>query len=205
MADIDDVDDALFAALAALERDDAHTTRPFALVTRFTGQVQMTPGGITLQREAVGRLPAVLWQWVGEDVTTQVQTLLGAREDYGTAQWIAWVLMQDARGSTKQVKGATGTLGVHALNDAVVSALNGVADDTLFRASRVRVARSRAFVAERGVHVTQITIEARRALPQADVADDSVDLTEIRGDVNLEGTDDEAPNPVVQFRADTTD
>lgn len=205
MADLDDVDDALFTALSALERDDAHPTRLFALVCRFTGQVQMTPGGITLQREALGRLPAVLWQWTGEDTTTQVQTLLGARDDYGTVQWTAWVLTQDPRGATKQMKGATSTPGVHALNDAVIAALNGLADSDFFRAHRVRYARSRSFIAERGVHVTQIMIEARRAIAQITPTVTSVVLSEIRGDVNLPfdaGNDNPDP-PRVQFIADT--
>jgi len=205
VADLDDVDDGLYTALSALQRDDAHPARPFALVTRFTGQVVMTPGGITLQREAVGRLPAVLWQWVGEDTATQVQTLLGARDDYGTVQWVAWVIVQDTRGSTKQMKGATNTPGVHALNDAVIGAVNGLADEDFFRAHRVRYARARSFIAERGVHITQITVEARRAIPQITPTVTSVVLADIRGDVNLpfDAGDDNPDNPRVQFVADT--
>lgn len=205
MADLDDVDDAVYLALSALQRDDAHPARLFALVTRFTGQVVMTPGGITLQREAVGRLPAVLWQWVGEDTTTQVQTLLGARDDYGTVQWVAWVLTQDTRGAAKQMKGATSTPGVHALNDAVIGALNGLADEDFFRSHRVRYARARSFIAERGVHITQITVEARRAIPQVAPTVTSVVLADIRGDVNLpfNAGEDNPDNPRVQFVADT--
>lgn len=205
MADLDDVDDGLYTALSALQRDDAHPARLFALVTRFTGQVVMAPGGITLQREAVGRLPAVLWQWVGEDTTTQVQTLLGARDDYGTVQWVAWVLVQDTRGSTKQMKGAPHTPGVHALNDAVIGALNGLADEDFFRSHRVRYARARSFIAERGVHITQITVEARRAIPQVAPTVTSVVLADIRGDVNLpfNAGEDNPDNPRVQFVADT--
>lgn len=203
MADIDDVDDALFAALAELERDDAHVMRPFALVTRFTGQVQMTPGGITLQREAVGRLPAVLWQWVGEDAVTEFEALEGDRFDRGHLQWIAWVLMQDTRGATRQVKGATGTLGVHALNDAVIAALNRLASSELLRETRVRYTRSRAFLAERGIHVTQLAFDARRSIPGVELTDPTQDLLEMHGDVNNVDEAEDADNPLNQFDADT--
>lgn len=207
MATLDDVDDALYAALADLQRDAAHPERLFAAVARFTGQVQMTPGGITLQREAVGALPAVLWQWVGEDVSSEVETLMGERDDVGTVQWVAWVLMQDTRGARRQMKGATGTPGVHALNDAVIAALNGVASDDLFHEHRVRYARARAFLAERGVHITQITVVAQRAVDGIVPTVESDPLVEIDGNVNqpFTASDDNPDNPRVAFVSDTTD
>lgn len=201
MATLDDVDDALYAALETLQRDDENPARLFALVTRFTGQVQMTPGGITLQREAMGRLPAVLWQWVGEEPTTRVRTLLGARQDIAAVQWVAWVLMQDPRGAMRQVKGTTGAPGVHALTDAVVAALNGFVHADLFQPHRVRFSKSRAFMAERSVHVTQLTFEALRELPQVVPTVSSVAPIEVDADVNLpfEAGEDNPDNPRVEF------
>lgn len=204
VATLDDVDDTLYAALADLQRDDAHPARLFAAVTRFTGQVQMTPGGITLQREAAGALPAVLWQWVGEDATPEVEALDGERADRGVVQWIAWVLMQDTRGARRQMKGATNTPGVHALNDAVIAALNGVVDDeALLSESRVRYTRARAFLAERGVHVTQLAFEARRAIPAIELAEPTQILLGLRADANNVDELEDEDNPLVQFDADT--
>ena len=203
MADLDDVDDGLYTALSALQRDDAHPARLFALVTRFTGQVVMAPGGITLQREAVGRLPAVLWQWVGEDAVAEFEALDGDRADRGHVQWIAWVLAQDTRGSTKQMKGATNTPGVHALNDAVISAVNLLSDESLLRETRVRYARARAFFAERGVHITQLTFEARRSIPCVALTEPTQNLIELRGDVNNLDEGNDLDNPQNTFDADT--
>jgi len=203
VATLDDVDDVLYGALAALQRDDDHPTRLFALVTRFTGQVQMTPGGITLQSAAMGRLPAVLWQWVGEDTKTAFEDLDGERIDEGAVQWVAWVLMQDTRGATRQVKGTTSTPGVHALNDAVIAALNGVASAELIRAHRVRYARARAFLAERGIHLTQLTFEARRQIPFVEVSEELQALLDLHGDVNNLDEPLEEDNPQTRFDADT--
>lgn len=201
MATLDDVDDALYAALETLQRDDDHPARLFALVTRFTGQVQMTPGGITLQREAMGRLPAVLWQWVGEEPSSPVRTLLGAREDMATVTWVAWVLMQDPRGATRQVKGTTNAPGLHAMTDAVIAALNGFAHADLYQASRVRFAKSQTFLAERSIHVARLTFEARRLLPQVTPTVTSVAPIEADADVNLpfEAGEDNPDNPRVEF------
>lgn len=203
MATLDDVDDVLYAALAGLQRDDDNPTRLFALVTRFTGQVQMTPGGITLQSAAMGRLPAVLWQWVGEDAKTAFEDLEGERIDEGAVQWVAWVLMQDTRGATRQVKGTTNAPGVHALNDAVVAVLNGVASAELIRAHRVRYARARAFLAERGIHLTQLTFEARRQIPFVEVSEELQELLDHRGDVNNLDEPIDEDNPQTRFDADT--
>ena len=201
MATLDDVDDVLYGALTALQRDDDHPTRFFALVTRFTGQVQMTPGGITLQSAAMGRLPAVLWQWVGEEPSTQVRTLLGAREDTATVTWVAWVLMQDTRGAARQVKGTTNAPGLHAMTDAVIAALNGLAHADLYQTSRVRFAKSQSFLAERSIHVVRLAFEARRLLPQVTPTVTSVAPIEVNADVNLPfGASDPNPdNPRVEF------
>jgi hypothetical protein len=203
VATLDDVDDTLYAALDDLQRDDDHPARLFALVARFTGQVQMTPGGITLQAAAMGRLPAVLWQWVGEDPRTDFEDLDGERIDSGVVQWVAWVLMQDTRGPARQVKGTTSAPGVHALNDAVITALNGVASTDFIRAHRVRYARSRAFLAERGVHVTQVTFEARRQIPFVPVAEPTQDLLALRADANNVDEALDADNPLNTFDANT--
>lgn len=203
MATLDDVDDALYAALETLQRDDDHPARLFALVTRFTGQVQMTPGGVTLQREAMGRLPAVLWQWVGEDARPAFESLDGERIDEGVVQWIAWVLMQDTRGAARQTKGTTGAPGVHALNDAVIAVLNGVSSADFIREHRARYARARSFLAERGLHVTQLTLEARRSVPFIEVDEELQDLLAMRADMNNVDEARDEDNPLNRMEADT--
>ena len=203
MATLDDVDDVLYAALETLQRDDDHPARLFAAVARFTGQVQMTPGGITLQSAAMGRLPAVLWQWVGEDARHAFESLDGERIDEGAVQWIAWVLMQDTRGAARQTKGTTGAPGVHALNDAVIAVLNGVSSTDFIREHRARYARARSFLAERGLHVTQITVEARRSVPFIEVAEELQELLAMRGDVNNVDEPLDEDNPQNEFEADT--
>lgn len=203
MATLDDVDDVLYAALETLQRDDENPARLFALVTRFTGQVQMTPGGVTLQTEAAGRLPAVLWQWVGEDAKPAFESLDGERIDEGVVQWIAWVLMQDTRGARRQVKGTTGAPGVHALNDAVIAVLNGVSNTDFIREHRARYARGRAFIAQRGLHVTQLTFEARRSVPFIEVDEELQDLLAMRADINNVDEARDEDNPLTRMEADT--
>ena len=70
---------------------------------------------------------------------------------------------------------------------------------------RVRCAGYAPALVKRGeVYVYAVRFEAKRALPQLALtvaqAGTGQDLTQIAGDVDLEGTADTAPNPIVQFQ-----
>ena len=67
-----------------------------------------------------------------------------------------------------------------------------------WRDRRVRVASRRTALVERGVaYAAQIVLEARITLAQVTPADTSVNLTSIRGDVEI--PEDDAPNPMAVF------
>ena len=210
-----DVDGLLYTALSALLINVTTGTtaaRPFACVGRFAGSLDETS-----VREVVTQYPAALLCYEGETVTRTVNTLAGDAEDRGLNAWVVYVCVEDARAIDDGTLGSTTAPGVMRLVDSVLGVLNGLlltATDgstvstvsTAWMDRRLRCVGTREALIRRGVvYVYAIGFEAARALPQVTPADTSVDLTEVRGDVNLVDTlDDDSPsNPVVQFIADT--
>ena len=210
-----DVDGLLYTALSALLINVTTGTtaaRPFACVGRFAGSLDETS-----VREVVTQYPAALLCYEGETVTRTVNTLAGDAEDRGLNAWVVYVCVEDARAIDDGTLGSTTAPGVMRLVDSVLGVLNGLlltATDgstvstvsTAWMDRRLRCVGTREALIRRGVvYVYAIGFEAARALPQVTPADTSVDLTEVRGDVNLVDTlnDDSPSNPVVQFIADT--
>lgn len=203
-----DVDDEIYTALSALLINVTTGTtaaRPFACVGRFAGALDETS-----VREVVTQYPAALLCYEGETATSTVKTLAGDAEDRGLNAWTVYVCVEDARAIDDGTLGTTTAPGGLRLVDSVLGVLNGLliatATDTAWMDRRLRCVGTREALIRRGVvYVYAVSFEAARALPQVTPADDSVDLTEIRGDVNLAGTydDDDPSNPVVQFIADT--
>ena len=207
-----DVDGLLYTALSPLLINVTTGTtaaRPFACVGRFAGSLDETS-----VREVVTQYPAALLSYEGETVTRTINTLAGDAEDRGLNAWVVYVCVEDARAIDDGTLGSTTAPGGMRLVDSVLGVLNGLlltATDgstvsTAWMDRRLRCVGTREALIRRGVvYVYAIGFEAARALPQVTPADTSVDLLEVRGDVNLVDTlDDDSPsNPVVQFIADT--
>lgn len=208
-----DVDGLLYAQIGTLLTDvttGTTTARPFACVGRFAGALDETS-----VREVVTQYPAALLCYEGETVTRTVNTLAGAAEDRGLNAWTVYVCVEDARAIDDGTVGTTTAPGGLRLVDAVLGVLNGLliaiagaAPQHAWMDRRLRCVGTREALIRRGVvYVYAVGFEAARALPQVTPADTSVELTEVRGDVNLVDTlnDDDPQNPVVQFIADTTE
>lgn len=210
-----DVDGLLYTALSTLLINVTTGTtaaRPFACVGRFAGSLDETS-----VREVVTQYPAALLSYEGETVTRTINTLAGDAEDRGLNAWTVYVCVEDARAIDDGTLGSTTAPGGMRLVDSVLGVLNGlllIATDgstvstasTAWMDRRLRCVGTREALIRRGVvYVYAIGFEAARALPQVTPADTSVDLLEVRGDVNLVDTlnDDSPQNPVVQFIADT--
>lgn len=206
-----DVDGLLYTALSGLLINvNTGTTeaRPFATVGRFAGSLDETS-----VREVVTQYPAALLAYEGETVTRTVNTLAGDAEDRGLNAWTVYVCVEDARAIDDGTVGSATAPGGLRLVDAVLGVLNGLLivtagalPQTAWMDRRLRCVGTREALIRRGVvYVYAVSFEAARALPQVTPADDSVELIEVRGDVNLVDTlnDDDPQNPVVQFIADT--
>lgn len=208
-----DVDGLLYTALSGLLINVTTGTteaRPFATVGRYAGSLDETS-----VREVVTQYPAALLAYEGETVTRTVNTLAGDAEDRGLNAWTVYVCVEDARAIDDGTVGSAAAPGGLRLVDAVLGVLNGLLiattgaqPQTAWMDRRLRCVGTREALIRRGVvYVYAVGFEVARALPQVTPADDSVELAEVRGDVNLVDTlsDDDPQNPVVQFIADTTE
>jgi hypothetical protein len=208
-----DVDGLLYTALSGLLINVTTGTteaRPFATVGRYAGSLDETS-----VRDVIAQYPAALLAYEGETVTRTVNTLAGDAEDRGLNAWTVYVCVEDARAIDDGTVGSATAPGGLRLVDAVLGVLNGLLivttgaqPQTAWMDRRLRCVGTREALIRRGVvYVYAVGFEAARALPQVTPADDSVELAEVRGDVNLVDTlsDDDPQNPVVQFIADTTE
>ena len=208
-----DVDGLLYTALSGLLINVTTGTteaRPFATVGRYAGSLDETS-----VREVVTQYPAALLAYEGETVTRTVNTLAGDAEDRGLNAWTVYVCVEDARAIDDGTVGSAAAPGGLRLVDAVLGVLNGLlivttgaSAATAWMDRRLRCVGTREALIRRGVvYVYAVSFEAARALPQVTPDDTSVDLLEVRGDVNLVDTldDDDPENPVVQFIADTAE
>lgn len=206
-----DVDGLLYTALSGLLINVTTGTteaRPFACVGRFAGSLDETS-----VREVVTQYPAALLAYEGETVTRTVNTLAGDAEDRGLNAWTVYVCVEDARAIDDGTVGSASAPGGLRLVDAVLGVLNGLliattgaSPQTAWMDRRLRCVGTREALIRRGVvYVYAVGFEAARALPQVTPADNSVELLEVRGDVNLVDTLNahNPQNPVVQFIADT--
>lgn len=199
---IADLEDDLFEALSALQAGAGGVTAslPFALVSRFAGV--LTEDTIY---EVCAQWPAALLAFGGEQVTRTVNTIGGDSEDRGAVRWTVYVAAEDVRAIDDGTIGTSTAPGGLRLVDSVLGAVNGLPLDGAWFDRRLRCLGTREALIKRGtVYVYAVDFEALRELPQVTPTDDSVDLTEVHGDVNLIDTlYDDPENPVVQFIAET--
>ena len=199
-------DDALYTALSTLLTNDPNgptEAHPFACVGRFAGAL-----GENEIREVCSAYPAALLAFGGETTTRTVNTLAGDAEDRGVLGWTVYVAVEDPAAIDDGTIGTAARPGGLRLVDAVIGVLSGLLIDGAWMNRRLRCTGTREALIRRGVvYVYAIGFELLRALPEVTPADTSVDMTEIRGDVNRADTlyDDNPDNPRVQFVAATED
>jgi len=195
------IDAALYAALTPLLATSEPTDAlPFACVARFVGD---------MSRDALQQFgaqsPACLLRFDGESDTRDIDVVSGGSEEKGAAQWTVFVVVEDPRSPDDTVQGATGVPGALTLAGKALSACNALAVTGLWRGRRVRYVDARpALVAPGASYVLALRFEAIRVVEQATTTQPSVPLTNARGNVNLIGTADPAPNPLDTFNASTT-
>lgn len=195
------IDTALFNALAAGQHTGTPTANtPFALVGRYAGEV--SEDGIV---EACAQYPSAFLRFDGGASTRTVDALEGT-EDAGLESWTVLVCLEDPRIVDEATQGSSPlTPGFLPLIERVLALCNGLVFDGAFRDRRVRVAEyGRPVLIKRGsLYVYSVRFECRRPLPAVALttaqAGTGQDLLAIAGDVNLEGTTDAAPNPLVQL------
>lgn len=191
------IDAAIFAALAALQHSGTpDTAHPFAYVGRFAGNVE----GRSI-REVCAQYPAALLRFDRAPATRTVNAVEGV-EDRATAVWTVLTALEEPREIDDAIA-ATDPLvpGALALVDAVTGAVNGLVIDGAWFDRRVRVVElgSPDLIVRGRVYVHATRLEVLYVLSQVTPPDPSVPLVQIAGDVNLEGTADDAPNPIDSF------
>lgn len=218
-ATIDQIDTAAFTALVALQRDVSHTTRPFALVARTVQEPTLAGGQFSFDGQTLGKHPACLWRLAGETADDDVRTVDGDAETRGRLRFQAWVLLRDARTDQLRAKGGTSTTGLYSLVDQVIAALNnapvtvaGALGDVnaLLRVHRLRYAGMVPRFSDASLTAVEVDFEAQRSVPTVAPTETTVDLVDLRGDVNLQDgagadpSDADALNPLEQLDADAT-
>ena len=200
-ATLSTIDTALFAALAAGQHTGTPTaSAPFALVGRYAGEVNEQ--GIS---EACAQFPSAFLRYDGGAATRTVDAIEGT-EDAGLESWTVLVCLEEPRAVDEAVQGASPlTPGFLVLVERVLELCNGLVFDGAFRDRRVRVAEyGRPALIKRGaLYVYSVRFECRRPLPSVALttaqAGNGQALTAIAANVNLEGTADTAPNPIVSL------
>lgn len=219
-ATIDQIDTAAFTALVALQRDVSHTSRPFALVARTVQEPTFAGGQFSFDGQTLGKHPACLWRLAGETADDDVRTVDGDAETRGRLRFQAWVLLRDPRTDQLRSKGGTGTTGLYSLVDHVIAALNnapltaesgaGEVVNALLRVHRLRYAGMVPRFSDATLTAVEVDFEAQRSVPTVAPTETTVDLVDLRGDVNLQDgagadpSDASALNPLEQLDADAT-
>lgn len=201
MATLADIDAALYTALSACQHTGTPSANlPFALVARYAGPTD--PKSI---REVVGQYPCALLRWE-QGATTRTVDVVEGIDDTGTERWSVLTALEEPRDIDDAIASTNANApGALMLVERVMAVLNGLIIDGLWRDRRIRVTEYGVpeLVTRGVVYVHATRFEARRELPQATPtvaqAGTAIDLDQIAGDVNLEGTADAAPNPMAQL------
>lgn len=201
-ATLADIDGTLYTALSTLVAAEPSTNAPFASIIRFVGPV---PG----EGLPAAKFPCVALRF-DEEVSDFDVDVIADAESASVATWSVLVQVDDPQDIDRGMVGngpAKGQTGILRLVVSVQGVLNALAIDGTYRGRRLKYTGTKPEqVVRNGIYVYAVKFAARLLPPIAPTPDDSHDLDEIRGDVNLEDTlNDDAPgNPVVQFIADTT-
>ena len=200
------IDAALLTALEATRHTGTPSaTQPFAFVGRYAGD--FTREGIA--DVAQGLFPACFLRWDGGTDARTVDALEGT-EDVEASAWSVYVALEDARSIDDAVTTSSSSYGLLDLVDVATGVISGLTVEgtdavgtyaETWRDRRVRVTGRKTALIERGVaYAAQIVVEARITLAQVTPEDPSVDLTSVRGNVDL-AVDDPPPTPFVPFEA----
>lgn len=194
------VDALLMGALTALVADPQDATTPLAYAGRWAGEVS----GDSI-REVCAQYPSALLRYDGATVVRDVNAVEGI-EDRALDRWTVLVCVEEPREMDATIAATdAGAPGPLALLDSVIAAVNGIVFNGAWKDRRTRVAEYGVPVlVRRGVvYVYGVRVEALRVIADApltvDQAGTAQDFDGVDADVNVEDTDDVAPNPLQEF------
>jgi len=198
-ATLREIDAALVTALEALQAGPPTDSQPFALVSRFAGDLTEDTIG-----EACAQYPCALLSWDGETATRTDDTHGPDSEDVGRSAWTVVVALEDPRDITDAIRGAAGVPGALALVSAAIGACNALYVTGLWRGRSVRYVRTDRLRTKRGVfYAYAVRFEVLRTVEDADDPVVSTeDFTGVDADENLLGETDTAPDPYQTIKAD---
>ena len=196
-------DTRIYSAVAALVTAPVATATPLAFVDRFVGNVP--PTGLP-----AAKFPAAMIRCNGTQAERPVATLTGlGTVDRVKASWSVLVQMTDPADVTRGVNGSAAFPGILRIVDAVTAVLNGLWLDDAYMERVLRLVSALPDPAvPSALIVYDVRFEAMLDAPSAYAAQVAAyeaaasDIEEMRGDVNVQGTVDPAPNPLVQLVAE---
>lgn len=192
-------DTRLANALAALVAEPVTSTAPFGYAGRWEGPVPST--GLPAPK-----FPAVLLRFDGEQpVERDVQTFGWGVEDRSRANWSALVQLCEPQEFDRLINGSASVPGILRLCDVVKAACNGL---WLDGAHMERTLRFAGTAREAGGPQPSTVVYAVRFVAELDApdayaaqvaADTSPLINPVASDINITGTGEPAPNPLVQI------
>jgi hypothetical protein len=178
------------------------------VLARYASQ---TPQERSVALEPKGGTPALMLAHEREsfDITAGVRTLaLDTASLVATSTWRVFVAASELRGHAQAVKGSSSpaVTGVYALVSAVIAALAGLPIAGLYGSERLHLVDAQPVRVARGEYVWLVRVSARYEVCAVPYTDDSEDLLEIAGGVNVADADEGAAGvPVTEFTADTAE
>lgn len=204
---------ALVSAVVALAdplKKSAATPGPFSYVGQWLGEVRQLPGGgVTVEREAVGRNPALLVAIDSERASRDIETLAGDAEVRGDVSIILWLVLRDPRGAALATNGGTGQPGLLTLLDAVIATFNGASlasggSNLLLRDHRLRYDGFQLRPVDANIAVVaSLHFTAERSVATVTATESTENYVGTTGREHLQGTEDAVPpslDPLVTFR-----
>lgn len=192
-------DTRLYSALAALVAEPVSSTQPFGYAGRWEGPVP--PTGLPAPK-----YPAVMLRFDGEQpVDRDVQTFGWGVEDRSRANWSALVQLYDPQEIDRLVNGTASVPGILQLCDVVKGACNGL---WLDGAHMERPLRFAGTAREAGGPQPSTAVYAVRFVAELDApnaydaqvaGDTSPEVNPVHADINITGTGEPAPNPLIQI------
>lgn len=200
------IDAAIYTAVSALQcpvNGIVADAQPFALVARHAGEVNRD----TLQGYGA-QFPLALVAFDAESSARILGTVIGEADDRALGEWVVYVAVEEPRDTDSAVQGTAGVPGALMLIGQVIGVANQLTVAGLWNSRRVRYVGTRAHLVIPGaLYCYAVRFEAMRDAEFVELTAETigaVDMTDVRGSVNLLDQPDDATNPVVVFDADTT-
>lgn len=190
-APLDDIESALFAALRALHAAPTTEAAPFRLVERWSGQVSHETG---VDEATLGRAPACLLAFESSTPELVARTSDNQFMTVETHLFRVYVVVEDARGDEKAIKGTVHRPGILRCAQRVKEALAGLRIPALYDGGTVELVGHKPWLVEGGVQHTHVVwVSARAGLPESLPTVPGVPLV-VRGEITDATPDTDSPS-----------